>query len=68
MDADEAGGEPDGRHLEDVNEEDLGEDVFAQSHEAPAVVDSQNELWLSSDRDYTYQEVSLETHSRIPLC
>lgn len=55
--ADEPGGEPDGRHLDDVNEEDLGEDVFAQSHEAPAGVDSQNEPWLSSDRDYTYQEL-----------
>jgi len=56
-DADEAGGEPDGRHLEDVNEEDLGEDVFAQSHEAPSGADLQNEPWLSSDRDYTYQEL-----------
>jgi hypothetical protein len=62
-DVDEAGGEPDGRHLDDVNEEDLGEDVFAQSHETPATVDSQNEPWLSSDRDYTYQEVSSETQS-----
>jgi len=57
VDADEAGGEPDGRHLDDVNEEDLGEDVFAQSHETPAGVDSQIEPWLSSDRDYTYQEL-----------
>lgn len=60
MDVDEAGGEPDGRHLDDVNEEDLGEDVFAQAHEAPAGVDTQSEPWLSSDRDYTYQEVSTE--------
>jgi len=57
VDADEVSGEPDGRHLDDVNEEDLGEDVFAQSHEAPAGVDSQNEPWLASDRDYTYQEL-----------
>ena len=68
MDADEAGGEPDGHHLDDVNEEDLGEDVFAHSHEAPAGVDTQNEPWLSSDRDYTYQEVSIEVRSRVPLC
>ena len=67
MDVDEAGGEPDGIHLDDVNEEDLGEDVFAQAHEIPAGVDSQNEPWLSSDRDYTYQEVSPGTYSRIPL-
>ena len=65
MDADEAGGEPDGRYLDDVNEEDLGEDVFAQSHEIPAGMDSQNEPWLSSDRDYTYHEVSPEIRSRI---
>lgn len=57
--ADDAGGEPDGRHLDDVNEEELGEDVFAQSHEAPTGADPQIEPWLSSDRDYTYQEVSL---------
>ena len=66
-DVDEVGGEPDGRHLDDVNEEDLGEDVFAQSHEAPAGTDSQsqNEPWLSSDRDYTYQEVSPKIHTCI---
>ena len=58
QEADEAGGEQDVRHLDDVNEEDLGEDVFAQAHEIPATTDSQTEPWLSSDRDYTYQEVS----------
>lgn len=63
VDVDEAGGEPDGRHLDDVNEEDLGEDVFAQAHEAPAGADTQSEPWLSSDRDYTYQEVSTRTHT-----
>ena len=62
VDPDEVGGESDGRHLDDVNEEDLGEDVFAQSHETPAGVDSQVEPWLSSDRDYTYQEVSIGMH------
>lgn len=66
-DADEAGGEPDGRHLDEINEDDLGEDVFAHSHETPAGVDSQNEPWLTSDRDYTYQEVSLDVRS-FPLC
>ena len=67
-DVDEAGGEPDGRHLDDVNEEDLGEDVFAHSHETPASVDPQNEPWLASDRDYTYQEVSPEIYPHVPLC
>jgi len=65
VDVDEVSGEPDGRHLEDVNEEDLGEDVFAQSHEAPAGMESQNEPWLASDRDYTYQEVSSEIQPEI---
>ena len=57
VDADEVGGEPDGRHLDDINEEDLGEDVFAHSNETPANADPQSEPWLASDRDYTYQEV-----------
>ena len=65
-DVDEAGGEPDGRHLDDVNEEDLGEDVFAHPHETPTSVDPQNEPWLASDRDYTYQEVNSETHPYAP--
>lgn len=66
-DVDETGGEPDGHHLDDINEEDLGEDVFAHPHEAPASVDPQSEPWLASDRDYTYQEVSLETYPRAQL-
>jgi len=67
VDVDEVSGEPDGRHLDDVNEEDLGEDVFAQSQETPAGVDSQSEPWLASDRDYTYQEVSSEIQPKIML-
>lgn len=65
---DDAGGEPDGRHLDDINEEDLGEDVFAQSHsETPSGVGSQSEPWLSSDRDYTYQEVNTAHTSSHPV-
>lgn len=58
-DADDgAAGEDDGQHLLDhVDEEELGEDVFAQPAEPPAGVDTADEPWLSSDRDYTYSEL-----------
>ncbi|KAI0317363.1 domain found in IF2B/IF5-domain-containing protein [Amylostereum chailletii] len=46
---------PDGTHLEDVDEAELGEDVF--DHAAPAGIDSGSEPWLGSDRDYTYPEL-----------
>ncbi|KIJ05695.1 hypothetical protein PAXINDRAFT_21071 [Paxillus involutus ATCC 200175] len=46
----------DGEHLNDIDETELGEDPFARP-EAPAGVDSGSEPWLTSDRDYTYQEL-----------
>jgi len=54
---DGAGDEDDGQHLDQVDEDELGEDVFAQSHEAPRGLDTEEEPWLSSDRDYSYQEL-----------
>lgn len=59
-DADDAGTneEIDGQHLDALDEEELGEDVFAQSTELPAAsIDTADEPWLSSDRDYTYPEL-----------
>jgi len=47
---------PDGEHLNDIDEAELGDDVFDRS-EAPAGVDQGTEPWLGSDRDYTYQEL-----------
>ena len=47
----------DGEHLNDIDEAELGDDPFARP-EAPTGVDSGSEPWLTSDRDYTYQEVS----------
>ncbi|KIK96896.1 hypothetical protein PAXRUDRAFT_825493 [Paxillus rubicundulus Ve08.2h10] len=46
----------DGEHLNDIDETELGDDPFARP-EAPAGVDSGSEPWLTSDRDYTYQEL-----------
>ncbi|KAF9224903.1 hypothetical protein BS17DRAFT_879692 [Gyrodon lividus] len=46
----------DGEHLNDIDETELGDDPFARS-EVPAGVDSGSEPWLTSDRDYTYQEL-----------
>ena len=48
---------PTGHHLDDVADDDLGENVFEQAA-APTGVDTGKEAWLSSDRDYTYDEVS----------
>lgn len=45
------------RPMEEFDEEELGEDVFAQGS-APAGLEAGNEAWLKSDRDYTYPEVS----------
>ncbi len=56
-DDDEDGPEPDGAHLDDIDEAELGDDPFAQAGDAPVGVDAGNEPWLKSDRDYTYQEV-----------
>ena len=47
----------DGEHLNDIDEAELGDDPFARP-EAHISVDSGSEPWLTSDRDYTYQEVS----------
>lgn len=47
----------DGEHLNDIDEAELGDDPFARP-EVPTGVDSGSEPWLTSDRDYTYQEVS----------
>ena len=46
----------DGEHLNEFDEAELGDDPFARS-EVPTSVDSGSEPWLTSDRDYTYQEV-----------
>jgi translation initiation factor 2 subunit 2 len=54
--ADEEEDVPDGEHLNDIDEAELGDDVFDRS-EAPAGVDQGTEPWLGSDRDYTYQEL-----------
>lgn len=54
--ADEEEDLPDGGHLNDIDEAELGDDVFDRS-EAPAGVDQGTEPWLGSDRDYTYQEL-----------
>ncbi|KAF8802029.1 translation initiation factor [Phlegmacium glaucopus] len=51
------GPEPDGSHLDNIDEAELGDDPFAQPGDAPVGVDAGNEAWLKSDRDYTYQEL-----------
>ena len=56
---DDDGPEPDGSHLDNIDETELGDDPFAQPADAPVGVDAGNEAWLKSDRDYTYQEVRL---------
>ena len=56
-DDDDDGPEPDGAHLDDIDEAELGDDPFAQGGDAPVGLDAGNEPWLKSDRDYTYQEV-----------
>lgn len=45
--------------MNDLDEADLGEDVFAQGAEVSSGVDTGAEPWLGSDRDYTYSEVNL---------
>jgi len=54
--ADEEEDVPDGEHLNDIDEAELGDDVFDRN-EAPTGVDQGTEPWLGSDRDYTYQEL-----------
>jgi len=52
------GAEEGGENLDEVDEAELGEDPFARGGEgAAAGADSDNEPWLSSDRDYTYTEL-----------
>ena len=46
----------DGEHLNEIDEAELGDDVFARS-DAPASIDAGTEPWLGSDRDYTYSEL-----------
>lgn len=53
---DDDGENVDGGHLENIDEADLGENVFAGG-EVPVGVDSGVEPWLGSDRDYAYPEV-----------
>ncbi|KAI0049502.1 hypothetical protein FA95DRAFT_1556791 [Auriscalpium vulgare] len=47
---------PTGEHLDDIDEAELGDDIFDRG-EAPAGVDTGSEPWLGSDRDYTYPEL-----------
>jgi translation initiation factor 2 subunit 2 len=60
----EDGPEPDGSHLDNIDEAELGDDPFAQPGDAPVGVDAGNEAWLKSDRDYTYQEVTVLLSSK----
>ena len=55
---------PDGSHLDGLNEEDLGEDVFAHGDGEGRSLEAGREPWSGSDRDYTYPEVS--DHSFAP--
>lgn len=59
---------PDGKHLEEVDENELGDDPFASGGGGGgggASIDAGSEPWLGSDRDYTYVEVSLYFHYSI---
>lgn len=58
-DGEEDGEVPDGeRDLDHLKNEDLGDDVFAVAKDAPVGVESGNEAWLGTTREYTYNEVS----------
>ena len=57
----------DGEHLNDIDEAELGDDPFARP-EAPTGLDNGTEAWLSSDRDYTYDEVRPFTPDRPNTC
>jgi len=43
-------------HLDNLDEAELGDNPFSRP-DAPVGVDAGTEAWLSSDRDYTYQEL-----------
>ena len=62
-DDDDEGPAPDGSHLDNIDEEELGDDPFARSDAAPVGVDAGNEAWLNSDRDYDYQEACFGFYS-----
>lgn len=56
----EAQGEDiDGAHLDNLDEAELGEDVFASGGGEVRTAAANEEPWLGSDRDYTYPEVSM---------
>ncbi|KAI0366553.1 eukaryotic translation initiation factor 2 beta [Pilatotrama ljubarskyi] len=42
---------------QELDEGELGEDPFARAGESGVSLDSGNEPWLKSDRDYTYEEL-----------
>ncbi|KAI0074269.1 eukaryotic translation initiation factor 2 beta [Panus rudis PR-1116 ss-1] len=48
---------PDGKHLEEADEAELGDDPFARAGGAAPSIDAGSEPWLGSDRDYTYLEL-----------
>jgi len=48
---------PDGSHLDEVDETELGDDPFARAGEGAVGLDAGSEPWLKSDRDYTYPEL-----------
>lgn len=56
---DDEGGEE--TNLPEVDEAELGDDPFSRAESTGGAVglEAGNEPWLNSDRDYTYQEVSL---------
>ena len=54
-DEDEGGDE---NQLQDVDDTELGDDPFAAAG-GGVNLDSGNEPWLKSDRDYTYEEVGV---------
>jgi translation initiation factor 2 subunit 2 len=56
---------PDGKHLEDLDDAELGDDPFARTTDAPVGVDAGTEPWLKSDRDYTYQELLTRFYSSL---
>jgi len=64
-DDEDDGPEPDGSHLDNIDEEELGEDPFAHPGEAPVGVDAGNEPWLKSDRDYTYPELLIRFYASL---